>query len=307
MTEEVTNVQKENPKSNRTKLYLGIALVLAVVLIVKFVLDSREKKELQEFYENELVLADERLQEISAELDTKIIELDSLGGEFDTLVLVKSELEAERDQLQNTRKANLALIRRLRAKTEGYEELLKLKDSEIEELEAINEQLLSENTGLKQERNQLNRSINELNETKEELEGKVAVASRLKAENIKVFAVAKNGKEREGSFRSRQINNIKVDFNIAQNNVAPIESKEIFVQVTDPNNQIIFDIAKGSGTLMIDNKETFYTASQTIIFDNTQQSLTYTYDKESEYIKGQYTVEVFTDGYSMGKAFFTVR
>lgn len=299
--------EQQTKKKNIKPIYLGSIVLLVVILGVKFYLDYQEKKEMQAFYESELVAAEVKFAKISEELDEKIFEINSLGGEVSDLIAAKDSLRSEMDQLQRTRRANRALIQRLRAKTEGYEELLKAKDKQIDELRSINQALFTENTDLKTEQNQLNRSINELNSTKQKLEDKVAVASRLKVENLSVIAIAKNGKEREGSFRMKQIQQLKVEFNIAENNVAPIETKDIMIRVIDPNGQVIFDVTKGSGTFMLDGKEEFYTSVQTIVFDNSRQKLTFLYNKGSEYKTGQYTIEALTDGYKMGSSMFTVR
>jgi len=305
MNKEIKEVEPEKKKSR--SLYVAAIVLLGIILAFKFYFDYQDKKEMEVFYQSEMDAAEVKLANISAELDQKIFEIDSLGGTVADLIAVKEELEIERGQLQNTRKANRELIQRLRAKTDGYEELLKVKDEEIEDLKAINQELLTENTGLKTEKNQLNQSINELSETKQELEVKVAVASRLEVENLKVIAIARNGKEREGSFRSRQVSQLKVQFNISENNVAPIETKDIMIRVIDPNGQVVFDVAKGSGTVMLDGKEEFYTSVQTIVFDNTRQQLSFIYDKGSEYKAGEYRIEALTDGYKMGISTFTVK
>jgi len=264
----MSELEATKGKKNPRKIYYVIISVLVIALAVKIYLDYQEKKELETYYLAELETAEIKLANISDELDEKIRELDSLGGTVADLIVAKKEVEAERNQLRHTRTANRDVIRRLRAKTEGYEELLKAKDKEIEQLEALNEQLFTENTELKTEKNQLNRSISELSESKIELEDKVALASRLEIENVKIFGVAKNGKEREGKFRRRQISQLKVQFQIAKNEVAPIEAKDILIRVLDPNGQVIFDVAKGSGTFMLNTREEFFTSSQTIVFDN---------------------------------------
>lgn len=136
---------------------------------------------------------------------------------------------------------------------------------------------------------------------------KVALASQLKVENLLVASVSAKGKERDSPFRSRQLEKLKVEFNIAENKVAPIAGKKIIVRVTDENGQPIFDVAKGSGTFLLEGKEQFYTSAQEILFDNTKQKLTFLYEKGTEYASGVYNVEIFTDGYKMGSAQFTVR
>lgn len=299
--------KKDKSPNRRNTIIIGIIAIIAIVNGVKWYLETEEREELQAYYTNELNAAQVRFEEISLELDEKIAEIEQLGGDIEELTLAKEEVEKERDQLQRTRTANRRLIAELRDKTEGYTELLKAKDEEIVQLKALNEELLSENTTLKTEKNELNRSINELSQNKEELEEKVAIASRLEAQNISVYAVSSGGREREGSFRRRQIDNLKVEFNISRNDVAPIEGKEILLRIIDSNKQVYFDVARGSGTFILDGKEEFYTLKQDILFDNTGQQVSFLYQKGSEYNQGDHTVELYTDGYLMGKKTFTIK
>jgi len=299
--------KKGNSGSKRNAIIISILAIIIIVNAVKWYLDSEEKREMKQDYTAQLDSAKTQLAQISAELDEKIREIDSLGGDIEDLQKAKAEVEKERDQLQRTRTANRKLISELKDRTEGYAELLKAKDEEINRLKSVNKELLSENTDLKTEKNELNKSINELNQNKEQLEQKVAVASRLEAENIAIYAVSGNGREREGSFRNRQIENLKIDFNIAKNDVAPIEGKEIYMRVIDSNNQVYFDVARGSGTFVINGKEEFYTLKQEVLFDNSNQKVTFLYNKGSEYNSGDHTVELYTDGYLMGKKTFSVK
>jgi cell division protein ZapB len=306
---EKKDLPKENKtgKKSRNPILYVIFGVIVILLAVKVFLDYREKQELQEFYQTEMAAASEKLDELNIELESKIKQIDSLGGDISDLVKVQEELTEERDQLQRTRTANRQLIGRLRRKTEGYEELLKEKDKEIVKLKEVNEQLMTENTGLKEEANELSKNIVELSEDKEQLEEKVQFASRLKAENIGVYSVARSGKERDGVLRNRHLGQLKISFNIGKNEVAPLAAKEIMVRITDENDQVIFDVDKGSGSFILDGKETFYTSTQDILFDNSGQQMTYVYEKGSEYIPGTYKVEVFTEGYLMGATSFTVK
>jgi cell division protein ZapB len=237
-------------------------------------------------------------------LDENIAEVKRLGGNVADLEKAKAEVEAE---LKRKNRITGKEIKALKDKVEGYEELLKLKDEEIDKLKNVNKQLLTENTTLKTEKNELGDSINRLSQTKTELEDKVAIASQLKVENVKIVAVSDRGKERESPFKNRQVGKLKIDFNIAENEVAPIEGKKIMIRIVDENGQVIFDVARGSGTFLFEGKEEFYTASQEILFDNTKQKLTYLYEKGSDYTSGTYTLEVYTDGYKMGTGQFVVK
>jgi cell division protein ZapB len=223
------------------------------------------------------------------------------------LRIAKEELEAERDKLQESSDVGWARLYQIRDKVEGYETLLREKEAEIQRLRAVNEELLSENTDLKVTQNLLSDSIQELAETSEKLGEKVALASTLKAENIKISAVNKRGREKEGEFRNRQIEGLKVGFNLAENSVAPIEGKDIRIRIIEPEGNVVFDVARGSGTFMIEGREEFYTATQAILFDNTKQQITFLYEKGSEYTTGDHVIEIFADEDHIGSKSFTVK
>jgi len=294
-------------KNNRNTILLIIFAVIIIVQGVKIYLDHQEsvaRETLLASTEEELATTMQRLNDISEELSQKIREIDSLGGDIAELQEAKDEIERE---LARTQKASRSTIAALKDKVDGYELLLKAKDKEIAKLKDLNTELLTENTSLKTEKNELSDSLSQLNTSKEELASKVAIASQLKAENIQILAVNSRGKERDSPFKSRHADKIKVVFNIAENDVAPIEGKQIIVRIVDSNGQVIFDVTRGSGTFMVDGKEEFFTASQEILFDNTRQQLTFEYDKGSEYEEGLYTLEVYTADYKMGSKQFEVR
>lgn len=301
---ETTQPEKKN---NRTGLFIGILLVVVLIQGVKIFLDYSDKKNLTEQkaeVEEDLATTLQRLKEIQAELDQKIKEVAKLGGDVDDLKKAKAEVDA---QLKRTVTRNSKTISELKDRVAGYEELLKVKDDEIEKLKSTNQSLFTENRQLKTQKNVLNDSISKLATTKDELANKVAIAGRLKAENVAVVSVNSKGKERESPFRARQLEKLKVDFNLADNKVAPIEGKKIMIRVIDDSGQVLFDVAKGSGTFMVNNKEEFYTASQEILFDNTRQKLSFLYDKGSEYASGNYTIEIYAQDYLIGSTQFVVK
>lgn len=294
-------------KSNRNVIIIAILSVVILVQFVKMYLDHKDKQADEATIastEEELASTLQQLNTIKLELDQKITEIQKLGGDVTELQKAKAEIETE---LKRSRRANGQVIKELKDRVEGYEELLKLKDEELDKLKSVNKELLSENTTLKTEKNQLGDSISRLAQTKEELATKVTIASQLKAENVSIKALNDKGKERESPFKNRQFEKLKVDFNLAENNVAPIEGKKIMIRIIDQNNQVLFDVSRGSGTFIYNGKEEFYTASQEILFDNTKQKLTYLYEKGSEYASGSYTLEIYCEDYKIGSGKFEVK
>lgn len=309
MTEPISPSNTPEPRKTNTKTAIIITAMAIVIIFqaVKIYFDSQEKSELRvenTTIEKEYATTLQRLEELSAELDDRIAEIEKLGGDVTDLQKAKEEIEVE---LNRQQRANGRVIAELKDRVEGYELLLKNKDEEIAKLQSVNQELLTENVSLKTEKNQLGDSINRLSQATEALQSKVNVASQLKVENFRIVAVNERGRERESPFRSRQVGQLKVEFNIAENDVAPIEGKKIMIRIVDQDGQVIFDVARGSGTFIYNGKEEFYTASQDILFDNSRQRLTFLYDKGSEYPSGTYDLQVYTDSYLMGRGEFIVK
>jgi len=305
MSEQTGNKQTSAPqpkKTNRVLIYVvaALALMLIAALVVNYIRENNQRNA-------ELMVMYTRLDSIGNEMQRRIVEIEQLGGNIDTLTMIKDSLEMEKINLQESRVRSSKQIATLKSRVEGYRELLVMKDVEISELKKVNQELVVENTELKTERNVLNKNLRDAKKTEEKLTEKVQVASRLEAENIVIAALSQKGKPREGEFRARQIDKLKVGFNIAKNDVAPVSGKEILMRIIDDNDNVLFDVARGSGTFALDGKETFYTAKQEILFDNSQQGVSFIYDKGSEYLPGRYVMEVYTDGYLMGSKSFRVK
>lgn len=288
-------------------ILIAVIVVIAAGAAYKIYTDYEDRQALQAEYDATRVELTNKLDSIGSELSDKILEIADLGGDIDSLVTLKDSIVSQRDQLQRTRRANKALIQRLDRKVTGYQELLVAKDQEIEQLRELNTQLLEENTGLKEDKNELNATIRAAEEEQRKLQQQISLAAKLRAENVKVFNINSRGKEREGDFRSRQAQKIKVTFNLADNDVAPVAGHQIMIQLVDPAGNIVFDVAKGSGSFQIDGKEQFYTAMQEIVFDNSKQELTFVYDKGSSFDKGDYKIVILSDTYEIGQAGFNVR
>mgnify|MGYP005750077379 FL=1 len=307
-----TNFEKDsNSKKDQSKNIIIIVLVLLVIISgIKLYTDyvDRTKKTeeilLLSTENNEL---NQRLDSVTYQLDLRIKEIEKLGGDVKALEAVRDQMIAERN---SNKQRTAAEIASLNGKINNLNNLIAQKDQEILELRAANQQLFAENQDLKTTQAEIEEEVAQLNIQKQNLQAKVDVASMLKAENITIAAVNSRGKERVETtkdFKNRQIERLKVSFNLADNKVAEKGPRNVYVQILDPKGQPIFDVAKGSGTFMINGQEQFYTVRQDLIFDNTNQELTFYYEKGSDYVSGNHQVKVFIDNYPAGSKSFTVK
>ncbi|MFT4739005.1 MAG: hypothetical protein ACI8QD_001132 [Cyclobacteriaceae bacterium] len=298
-------IEREKSASKRT--IVVTIMVMALITVVAFLIIQKISLE-RKNEEKEVALnaAFIQLDSISNELDDRILTISQLGGQIDTLLTIREQLESEKKSLLDKDKRQQQSLSGLKDKVDGYQELLLIKDEEIKQLTAINEQLLSENSDLKTETQQLNQSIRSINEEKQKLESQVALVAKLKVEGMTVYAVS-GAKERANEFRNRQIENLKIIFTVSKNIVAPIEGKELLLRIVAPDGNVLFDVTRGSGTFMLESREQFFTAKKEILFDKSAQRVTILYDKGSEFTTGEHLVEVYTDDYLMGTGRFIVK
>jgi multidrug efflux pump subunit AcrA (membrane-fusion protein) len=304
---EKNSAQKKDQGKNIIIIVLILLVIISGIKLYTDFIDRTKKIEeilLLSTENNEL---NKRLDSVTYQLDLRIEEIEKLGGDISTLQAAKSQLVAERN---SSRQRSSAEINTLNAKIKSSTNLIQQKDKEVLELRAMNQQLFSENQDLKTTQAEIEQEVAQLNVEKESLQSKVTIASLLKAENIKITAVNSKGKERAETskdLKNRYIERIKIDFNIADNKVAGKGPRTIYVQVLAPNSQPIFDVAKGSGTFMLDGNEQFYTVKQDMIFDNSEKELTFYYEKGSDYVSGVHVIKIFSDNYQIGSKSFTVK
>ena len=119
-------------KSNKAGIIIALLFIVVIIQSVKIYLDFRDKAEITEQkanVEEDLASTMQRLKEIQTELDQKITEIQKLGGDITDLKKAKAEVDAQLKR--NVAKSSKA-IKELKDKVEGYEELLKIKDDEVE-------------------------------------------------------------------------------------------------------------------------------------------------------------------------------
>ncbi|MGG7662460.1 hypothetical protein [Dyadobacter sp. BHUBP1] len=256
----------------------------------------------------ELAASEIKLDSISKQLDARILEVQNLGGDIAELQKVKASLESDRAAL---RKGNASMGRKIKE----YEEFLTKKDTEIAQLREENQQLISQNEGLTQERNELQTSRQAVRDSlsgvqakNTELESKVTMAAALRARNVKVYAVSSKGKVREGeNVKSKRVDKVRVDFILEKNPLTATDNKTIYLRIIDPSGATISDTKTGSGVFQYNGQEQAYTISKDIVYSNNNQDVSIMYDRDAPFTSGKYTIELYSEGFSIGEGSFSVK
>ena len=285
------------------RLLSGIIIVI-IIGLAYFIYQNNENEKIKMMQEKELDNVYLELDSISNVLSEKILTISQLGGDIDSLLVLKENLEIEKKEF---RTRAYAQINRLQGKVDGYRELLLAQDEEIERLKKVNEQLFEENKEQKIEINNLNSTISNINQSNKNLEEKIEVASRLEILDFEVIGIFRNGSEKKNSFRNRSLDRLSINLTLNENDLAKIEVVDVYISIEKPNGEIIYDISKGSGTFTYEKREEFYTIKEGVLVDRFKKELSINYIKNQEFDKGLHKVHFYTNEYKIGSGEFLIK
>ncbi|RSK45629.1 hypothetical protein [Hymenobacter perfusus] len=311
--------QSPEPKNNnRVLLIVALILVLLGINGVLFYMNQQKSKQ-NEQLQADVVTKDAKLEEqikqyeaLKADFERQSQEVQGMGLANDSLEAKLAQINADLLKLRSFRASSFSVAeqRRFKQRASNFEAQLRKKDEEIVQLKADNEALYTETTTLKERQNKLTDTISTVVRSNQELSEKVAVASRLQAENIRVGVVNSREKEKaddDNEFKAKRVEKIKITFNLGRNDVSPKETKQIMMRLIEPDGAALYNLSTGGGTFMIDGAEAFYTAKQDVVFDNTRQPVQFLYAKGAGYKTGLHTVELYEGGVMIGKTTFTLK
>lgn len=291
-------------KDKKLIYILSVIIIIFIVVSSYLIYNNIQKEKIRIKQQTELDELYIDLDSVSNVLNDKILTISQLGGDIDSLLILKENIETEKREFRNRAYAQ---INRLQGKVDGYRELLLAQDEEIEKLKKLNEQLFEENKEQKVEINTLNDKITNINRSNKKLEEQIEIAGRLEIKDIEIVGVFRNGSTKINSFKNRSLNKLIVNFTVLENSLSKIEVLDIYLRIIKPSGQVVYDISKGSGSFTFDKRELFYSIKDEILIDKSEMTYNIEYVKSEELNKGEYLVILYTNNYEIGRSEFIIK
>lgn len=291
-------------KDKKLIYILSVIIIIFIVVSSILIYNNIQKEKIRIKQQTELDELYIDLDSVSNVLNDKILTISQLGGDIDSLLILKENIETEKREFRNRAYAQ---INRLQGKVDGYRELLLAQDEEIEKLKKLNEQLFEENKEQKVEINTLNDKITNINRSNKKLEEQIEIAGRLEIKDIEIVGVFRNGSTKINSFKNRSLNKLIVNFTVLENSLSKIEVLDIYLRIIKPSGQVVYDISKGSGSFTFDKRELFYSIKDEILIDKSEMTYNIEYVKSEDLNKGEYQVILYTNNYEIGRSEFIIK
>jgi chromosome segregation ATPase len=306
---------EERSSNNRTLLVVGLILVLLSINGILLYMQRKAKNEVaqkeQEVQNKNAELEDQikKFMTLKSDFERQSQELQQMGMTNDSLEARIAAVNADLLQLRAFRASSFSVAdqKKFRARASSLEGIIRKKDEEIAKLKADNQQLFGENNELKTKQNEMTDSLTSLKSTKQALAQKVTMAQRLQTSMMKINIITNKGKEKaddEAEYKAKRVEKIKITYALARNDVADQGTKTVYLRLIEPDGSTL---TQGGGTMTVDGQEQPYTASQEILFTNSNTPYTFVFSKGAAYKEGKHVVELYSNGFQIGTASFTLK
>jgi len=295
---ENTNEFQESKKSN-TKIYLLLLVVLAL-FTTNAILYIRNKK------------ADERVVQLSDDKTRMQTEIDKIEADLDKANSNYAALSDSMKREQNTAREKITQLREALRKGELTQQQLILAQEDVKQLRNFVTKYVADIEVLRQQNDSLKTSVAVANEQVKVLEGqnkdlnkKVSAAIALKAFGVSVTAVRIKSSGKESSVsKADPAQKLNISFNLVDNDFAQKALHTIFMRVLDPSGNVV----GATGTSTLASGETIDFSYKTAIeFANDGRVYTLGWNNPGAFLKGQYTITMYADGYMLGTGKITLK
>jgi len=293
----------ETKSNNSLKVIAGLLGVILLGTIIYTVSLYQDKKKTTNALKQEKDLVVEDLNSLKSEYDKAILESNATNEE---LVAARDRIAKYIDSVSSM-KADIASLSRYRRQVSQLkaerEELLKQVDSlttsntmlamqrdstftELEKQTIFNDSLVVQNT---------------------QLADAVERGSALNLSEFKIDAVKERSSGRLVSTqRAKATDKFKVCFTVADNAIAQAGDREFYIEVLDPQGNVVGD---GMTTSNEDGASVSYTKGTNFYYENSSLDVCdYVNKPASDFQKGNYMVNVYDDGLKLlGTSKFTLK
>ncbi len=290
-------------------IVLALLLLGAVVFSVTQVSSLKNQVEEANLQNEELRLSNEQLQLTN--------EFDAINAEFrqyedqatrianDTILAkytaAKAKVEQLIKELNNEKTKNRARIQELQNEIGTLKGLLRHYIAQVDSLNKENGALRQENDEVRARNRELSSKVADVEQRNETLTERMTLAEKLNVTGLSITGLKKNGKTEKNITKAKQL---MVTFTIPQNNSTPVGSKTIYLRIVNPEGQLL----GGGMSFDFEGRSIPATARKTIEYAGDEISgVTIYWDVNTTLNPGDYTVELFTDGYRLVSRHFTLK
>lgn len=289
--------ERAEKKGSKTTVTILAVLtgVLACVLAVVAIKDYKMVKELEQDKSD----LEQRITVLKSDFDNLQSDYDFINSQLDSS---REEVNILVDRIKKTEATNRKKMRQYEKELGTLRSIMKNYVVQIDSLNTANKKLAEE---LSTSRKELAKATGEnkaLNEKVENLSSKVATGSIVKARGLNVKAYNSSNKVTD---RSSRVKRLAVSLSLVENELAKKGPMTVYVRAKDPDGNLLLD---GEGaTFKIGKDVVAASASREVDYQGSEVDMIIYVNNIEDYVKGIYTIDVYTDKSQLGSAELLLR
>lgn len=240
-------------------------------------------------------------------LNTYDLLIEKDASKADSLQMQKDSINSLLAKMEDQKIRSYREINKLKKRNERLRGIMKRYIYQIDSLQTQNKDLSNRLTETSSQLNQTKSERDKLREENEQNADLLAKGAKLNAFNFKSEALRYriNGNTHSVN-RAGRADVLSCTFTIGENTIARTGDKMIYMQIIDPNGQVV--TSRPNNIVKIAGREIVYTGSREINYQGQQLDMTIVHNlKEKEVSSGNYDVRIFADGALIGKDTFTLK
>ena len=253
------------------------------------------------------------VSELEQEKADLLVQIDSLQSDFSALSsdyeMINSQLDTSREQvalliekLKKTEATNRSKIRQYEKELGTLRSIMRSYIVQIDSLNTLNKKLTADASSARAEAAESRRANEQLKGQVEDLSGKVAAGSVLKARGLRTEAYNASGRVTDRSSRTVRL---LTTLSLVENDLAERGPIRVYIRVTDPDGALLVNSQSRNFTFGDSTLQS--SASREVDYEGSEVELSIYLNEIPSYTKGIYTIEAYTTKTRLGKTELLLR
>ena len=292
-------MEEKNTKELAAKKIMYVMIAVAVVLaaalayiwIQKSSLVNALNVEKEELTEQMIALRND-YADLSSDNDRINAQLDSSREEVTQLI----------ERIKKTEATNRTMIRKYERELGTLRSIMRSYIVQIDSLNTLNQKLTADAAAARREAAESRRQSEQLSKTVESLSDQVAIGAQMKGRGITLVGYNSSNKVTD---RSSRVVRLMTSLSLVENELAPKGPVRVYIRVKGPDGILLTN--EEQRTFQFNGEPLISSASREVDYQGKEVEMSIYLNDIPEFVRGIYTVEVYTENSMLGSAELMLR
>ncbi len=262
--------------------------------------------------EEKIILQQVVTEKVTSDRDNIKADLLALKNDYETLQTTDAAMQKDIDEKKarieellkeaEKHKNDAYMISKLKKEMETLRGIMMGYVRTIDSLNTLNQTLVAEKKTVLKKLDEEKQKQTVLVKEKDELKSTIAKGSILSSSNLSAMAVTyrRGGKKEVQTSKASKVEKIKVSFTLGQNKIARAGERVVYVRIMTPDGKEMAKSYDESNKFSFDKSSGYYAGKAEVNYANAELSAAILCEGSSEFVPGNYIIEICCDGAVIG-------